>query len=333
MKFISTTMSVALIIISTYSQSYADEADAQQSLDIPKSHQDLAEGVLLGDLTLLDANKTPSENFDLLDWTLTLPTDLNKDKKADTIYEVPLSKGFVLKPLFYTAEDGGMVFACPNVGAKTSKNTKYARTELREMLRRGNTRMKTQGITGNNWVFNSAHGSVRRKAGAVEGSLEATLAVNRVSATGDEKKVGRVIIGQIHATDDEPIRLYYRKLPNNQYGSIYFAHEINGADDIWVNIIGSRSHTLADNPEGILLNEKFSYKITVENDVLFVTIVRTGKPNITQSFDMSESGYNKNNQYMYFKAGVYNQNNSGNPKDFVQATFYHLDNQHKGYKY
>ena len=83
------------------------------------------------------------------------------------IYEKPLSKGFELKPLFYTAQDGGMVFASPNVGAKTSKNTKYVRTELREMLRRGNNRMKTQGITGNNWVFSGAHGSVKRKAGAV----------------------------------------------------------------------------------------------------------------------------------------------------------------------
>lgn len=300
---------------------------------LPAAHRGLAEGVLLGADNKLDPTKKPSENFDLLDWSLTLPTDLNKDKKADMIYETALSDGFELKPLFYTAEDGGMVFACPNVGAKTSKNTKYARTELREMLRRGNTRMKTQGITGNNWVFSSTHGSVRRDAGAVDGSLEATVAVNRVSTTGDEKMVGRVIIGQIHATNDEPIRLYYRKLPNNENGSVYFAHEINGADDIWVNIIGSRSHTLSNPVDGIKLNEKFSYKITVENDILFVTVIRQGKPNISKAFDMTESGYNKGNQYMYFKAGVYNQNNSGNPKDYVQATFYHLDNQHEGYKY
>ncbi|CAM3844468.1 MULTISPECIES: polysaccharide lyase family 7 protein [Pseudoalteromonas] len=300
----------------------------QQAAAIPQSHQQLTAGVLLGDFTKLDASKTPSENFDLLNWYLTLPTDLNKDQKADIVWEKPLSDGFKLEPLFYTAADGGMVFACPNQGAKTSKNTKYARTELREMLRRGNTRVKTQGITENNWVFSSAHSSVKRKAGAVEGSLEATLAVNRVSVTGDIKKVGRVIIGQIHATDDEPIRLYYRKLPDNEHGAIYFAHEINDGDDVWVDLVGSRSHTLADPTDGIKLNEKFSYKITVENDVLFVTLIRQGKPNITKSMDMSDSGYSKNNQYMYFKAGVYNQNNTGNPQDYVQATFYHLSNQH-----
>jgi poly(beta-D-mannuronate) lyase len=312
---------------------FTHSATGNNESTLPESHSTLAAGVLLGNIDKLDPNKKPSENFDLLDWSLTLPTDLNKDKKADTIYESPLSKGFELKPLFYTADDGGMVFACPNVGARTSKNTKYARTELREMLRRGNTRIKTQGITGNNWVFSSAHGSDRRDAGAVEGSLEATLAVNRVSTTGDESMVGRVIIGQIHGTDDEPIRLYYRKLPNNSKGSVYFAHEINGADDEWVNLIGSRSQSLPDPQDGIELNEKFSYKITVENDILFVTLIRQGKTNITATFDMSKSGYSSSDQYMYFKAGVYNQNNSGDPKDYVQATFYHLDNQHKGYKF
>lgn len=300
---------------------------------MPSSHEELAEGVLLGNIENLDPSKKPSENFDLLDWSLTLPTDLNKDLKADIIYETPLSGGFELKPLFYTADDGGMVFACPNKGAKTSKNTKYARTELREMMRRGNTRIKTQGITENNWVFSSAHGASKRNAGAVDGSLEATLAVNRVSTTGDEKKVGRVIIGQIHATDDEPIRLYYRKLPNNDKGSIYFAHEINDGDDNWVNLIGSRSHTLENPEDGIALNEKFSYKITTQEDIMYVSLIRQGKPNITQSFDMKDSGYSKGNQYMYFKAGVYNQNNEGDPKDYVQATFYHLNNIHEGYDY
>lgn len=300
---------------------------------IPISHTSLAEGVLLGDFSKLNPLKKPSENFDLLDWSLTLPTDLNKDKKADNVNEKSLDKGFNLKPFFYTADDGGLVFASPNVGAKTSKNTKYARTELREMLRRGNSRIKTRGLTKNNWVFSNAHGSAKAKSGAVEGSLEGTLAINRVSTTGDEKKVGRVIIGQIHATDDEPIRLYYRKLPGNSKGSIYFAHEINGGDDIWINMIGSRSHALSDPEDGIALNEKFSYKISVEDEVLFVTIIREGKPNITKYFDMKDSGYSAGNQYMYFKAGVYNQNNGGAEGDYVQATFYHIHNIHKGYKF
>ncbi len=296
-------------------------------------HATLPDGKLLGDWSHLKPEVSPSENFDLLDWSLTLPTDLNKDGKADMIYEQPLSQGFSLKPLFYTADDGGMVFACPNEGAKTSKNTSYPRTELREMLRRGNTRIKTQGVTKNNWVFSSAHGSVKRDAAAVDGSLEATLAVNRVSVSGEAKKVGRVIIGQIHATDDEPIRLYYRKLPHNDLGAVYFAHELNGGEDLWVEILGSRSSTWRNPEDGIRLNEKFSYKITVADEMLYVTLIREGKANIHKSLDMRQSGYGSNNQYMYFKAGVYNQNNSGDPRDYVQATFYHLNNSHPGYQH
>ncbi|MBF7074165.1 polysaccharide lyase family 7 protein [Glaciecola sp. MH2013] len=324
---------VLAALSATNVQAQSQQPDVSIDITLPESHASLADGVLLGDLSKLDPNKKPGENFDLLDWSLTLPTDINKDKRADTIYEKPLSDGFELKPFFYTADDGGLVFACPNVGAKTSKNTKYARTELREMLRRGNTRIKTRGITKNNWVFAGAHGSAKRKAGGVEGSLEGTLAVNRVSTTGDEKMLGRVIIGQIHATDDEPIRLYYRKLPGNVRGSIYFAHEVNGGDDVWINMIGTRSHTLPDPEDGIALDEKFSYKISVENEVLFVTLIRLGKPNITKHYDMKDSGYSAGNQYHYFKAGVYNQNNGGAEGDYVQATFYHIENTHPGYKF
>lgn len=323
----------ALVVVLAFCSVSLNAQEIETNTPVSKAHRSLSEGVLLGDLSKLDPLKNPSENFDLLDWSLTLPTDLNKDKKADIVYERSLDDGFNLKPFFYTADDGGLVFACPNVGAKTSKNTKYARTELREMLRRGNTRIKPRGITKNNWVFGGAHGSMKTKAGGIEGSLEGTLAVNRVSTTGDEKKVGRVIIGQIHATDDEPIRLYYRKLPNNSKGAIYFAHEINGGDDVWINMIGSRSHKLSDPDDGIALNEKFSYKISVEDEVLFVTIIREGKPNITKHYDMKDSGYSAGNQYMYFKAGVYNQNNNGAEGDYVQATFYHIHNTHNRYKF
>ena len=291
-------------------------------------HEALPQGKLLGNIDRLDPNKKPSENFELIDWHLTLPTDTDDDGRADTVPEAYLANKFEFNPLFYTANDGGLVFATPNKGATTSKNTKYTRTELREMLRKGNTRIKTQGVNKNNWVFGSMHSSGKRKAGGVDGSLEATVAVNHVSTTGDIKKVGRVIIGQIHAIKDEPIRLYYRKLPGNTKGSVYFAHEINGGDDIWTNLIGSRSHTLSDPEDGIALGELFSYKISVEKDLLVVTLIRQGKPNITKTLDMSESGYHLSNQYMYFKLGVYNQNNTGDDSDFVQATFYHFDNTH-----
>ena len=287
--------------------------------------------VFANDLAVLNPKAPPGLNFDLLDWNITVPTDANNDGKIDTIPEEFLAKGFSYKPYFYTAEDGGMVFTAFVKGPKTSKNTKYTRSELREMLRRGNNRIKTQGVNENNWVFSSVRGKEQRKAGGVDGRLEATLAVNNVTVTGDPKQVGRVIVGQIHAKDDEPARLYYRKLPNNTKGSIYLAHEPRGGDDQYYEFVGSRSSNAKDPEDGVALDEKFSYIIDVKGDILTVTLSREGKDDITQVVDMQDSGYNKRDQYMYFKAGVYNQNSTGVPEDYAQATFYRLVNTHNGY--
>ena len=278
----------------------------------------------------LDPSARPADNFDLTDWSISLPVDTNKDGIADNVPETYLAKGLSIKPLFYTAEDGGMVFTAPIQGPKTSKNTKYTRSELREMLRKGDLRVKTKGITENNWVFSTAKRNVRKKSGGVDGTLDATLAVNHVTTTGDDKQLGRVIIGQIHATKDEPVRLYYRKLPHNDKGVIYMAHEpLKGkGKEQWYNLIGSRASNAKNPEDGIALNEVFSYRINVDGDKLTVTIIRQGKADIVQEVDMSNSGYDKSDQYMYFKAGVYNQNNTGEANDYVQATFYQLENSH-----
>ncbi|WP_394176454.1 polysaccharide lyase family 7 protein [Thalassotalea litorea] len=281
-----------------------------------------------GEVITLDPNKKPSQNFDLSDWSISLPIDTNEDGIADNVPETYLSKGLSVEPIFYTAADGGMVFAAPVKGPKTSKNTSYTRAELREMLRAGDNSIAVKGITKNNWVFSSNKRRVRKKAGGVDGVLEATLAVNHVTTTGDAKQVGRVIIGQIHAKDDEPVRLYYRKLPNNTHGAIYIAHEPLDGDDQWYDMIGSRASNAKNDEDGVLLDEVFSYRIEANGDLLTVTIIRPGKEDVVQEVDMSKSGYNKSSQYMYFKAGVYNQNNTGEDNDFVQATFYQLDNSH-----
>lgn len=279
----------------------------------------------------LNPKAAPGINFDLLDWNLTVPTDANNDGKVDTIPEKFLVKGFSYEPYFYTAADGGMVFTAFVEGPKTSKNTKYTRSELREMLRRGDNRIKTQGVNKNNWVFSTVRGKEKRKAAGVDGRLEATLAVNNVTITGDPKQLGRVIVGQIHAKDDEPARIYYRKLPNNTKGSIYLAHEPRGRDDQYFEFVGSRASNAKDPEDGIALDEKFSYIIDVKGDILTVTLVREGKDDITHVVDMKDSGYSKRDQYMYFKAGVYNQNSTGQPEDYAQATFYRLVNTHNGY--
>ncbi|MFS4494008.1 polysaccharide lyase family 7 protein [Maribacter sp. 2308TA10-17] len=278
--------------------------------------------------TSLDANEPPSVNFNLSTWNISIPTDEDGNDKADTIKENALNDGYENEVYFYTGDDGGMVFKCPIAGFKTSANTSYTRTELREMLRAGNTNIDTQGVNKNNWVFGSAPQADITNAAGYDGELKATLAVNHVTTTGNDGQVGRVIVGQIHANDDEPLRLYYRKLPDNDLGSIYFAHEENAAGETYYEMIGSRSGSASNPSDGIALGEKFSYTVKVVGNDMWVTISREGKDDIEQYVDMSNSGYDVGGQYMYFKAGVYNQNNTGDDADYVQATFYSLSNTH-----
>ena len=277
----------------------------------------------------LDPNKAPSENFDLSTWNLSIPVDQGNGT-ATTITVSEINSAYENSSYFYTADDGGMVFKCPVAGFTTSSNTSYTRVELREMLRGTDTSISTQGVNGNNWVFGTAPASDINDAAGYDGEMNATLAVNHVTTSGSDSHVGRVIIGQIHANNDEPVRIYYRKLPNNTLGSIYFAHEPtdgNGSEQ-WYEMIGSRSDSASNPSDGIALDEKFSYTIKVVGDILTVTIIREGKEDVVSTVDMVNSGFNVGGQYMYFKAGVYHVNNSGNDDDYAQATFYALEKTH-----
>lgn len=277
------------------------------------------------------ATNAPSENFDLTQWYLSQPFDHDKNGKPDDVSEWNLANGYQHPELFYTAEDGGMVFKTFVKGTRTSKNTKYARTELREMLRSGDETIDTKGVNGNNWVFSSAPVEDLKAAAAVDGVLEATLKIDHTTTTGEPHEVGRFIIGQIHDKDDEPIRLYYRKLPNHATGSVYFAHEntLKGTDE-YFNLVGDMTAEVGD--AGIALGEKFSYRIEVVGNTMTVSLMRDGQDDIVQIVDMSKSGYDQGGRYMYFKAGVYNQNLYGDHDDYVQATFYKLEASHDDYK-
>lgn len=274
----------------------------------------------------------PNElGIDLLDWYLSVPTDEDNSGTSDSISETELAAGYTNSEFFYTSADNGIVMRSPSYGFKTSTNTSYVRVELREMLRRGNRSISTQGVNKNNWVFGSASASGQANAGGVDGELNVTLAVNNVTTTGENYQIGRLVIGQIHANDDEPIRLYYRKLPNNALGSIYFAHESRVDDEVNVEMIGSRDNNASNPSGGIALDEKFSYRIKVTNNLLSVTIVREGKADVVSDYDMSESGFDEDGQYQYFKVGVYHLNNSSDPSEYAQATFYEIRNSHMGY--
>lgn len=286
----------------------------------------------------------PSENFDLADWKLTLPVDRDQDGKADEISEVKLADGWSDPALFYTDPvTGGMVFRTPQTAAATTLTSKYRRTELREMLRAGDLSIDTRNSDGtpnaNNWVFPGTPEEARVKAGGVGGVLRATLTVNQVTRLGDPGHVGRVIIGQIHAKDHEPLRLYYRKLPTNKFGSIYYAHESANKREEYVDLIGDRGDFVPNPKDGIALDEMFSYEIIVENEVvdqeerplLKVKIIRdNGNEVNSEPLDLTERGYLTFDDFLYFRAGVYSQNDaeSWQEHDADQVTFFKLENSH-----
>lgn len=288
----------------------------------------------------LDSSKAPSDNFDLLDWYLSIPVDKG-DGYATSIKEAELSASYE-DEFFYTGADGGMVFYTTVKGVKTSENTKYVRTELREMLRRGDTSKSTSG-TDNNWAFSSIPSDDQAAFGGIDGHLHATLAVNHVTTTTSKvAKVGRIVIGQIHAQNNEPIRLYYHKLPGNSKGAIYFAHEASkasGGAETWYNLLGAMVSSegglneTADPSDGIALDEHFSYEIDVVGDSLTVIISQNGAELAKQIVDMADSGYDVSDNYMYFKAGIYLQDNTSDDDDYAQATFYQLVNKHQNYAY
>ncbi len=292
----------------------------------------------------LNTELPPSENFDLSYWYITTPADDDNDGRADSVYEPELTAGWTDPRYFYTdPATGGMVFRSTPAGAKTSANTNYTRTEFRGMLRRGDTSIETRVEGGfpnkNNWVFSSAPASAQAAAGGVDGKLTATLAVNQVTRQGVDGQIGRVIIGQIHAKDDEPIRLYYRKLPQNKFGSIYYAHEPATGKEQWIEVIGGRDNRLPNPDDGIALDEVFTYEIEVtgepEGDViipmLHVKIIRDdGTEVIAEPFDMRDSGFSVEDDFMFFKAGAYSGNNSSPAPetDFDRVIFYALEATH-----
>ncbi|MBX2847450.1 MAG: polysaccharide lyase family 7 protein [Acidiferrobacterales bacterium] len=277
----------------------------------------------------LNPNAAPDANFDLSTWNLGVPIDRG-DGISTTISVEDLNNAYEHNDYFFTADDGGMVFRCPIEGPKTSENTSYTRSELREMLRGTDTSISTKGVNENNWVFSGTSIDAQLDAGGVNGNMKATLKVDYVTTTGNTSQQGRVIIGQIHAPSNEPIRLYYRKLAHHTKGSIYFAHEPASGygSEVWVEMIGSKSSSASEPSDGIELGEVFSYEIDVTDDALKVVIKRDGKDDVTETLDISGSGYDEDDKYQYFKAGVYNQNNTGDADDYVQATFYSLEKSH-----
>ncbi|PMH45044.1 alginate lyase [Vibrio sp. 10N.286.49.B3] len=302
----------------------------------------------------LDPTKAPSQNFDLTKWKINLPMEDDKPSRVGKVMEISAKdlsnqdKPFSNPDWFYTnKETGAMVFVAPNK-AMTTPNSKNARSELRAMLATSYKDPK------NNFAI--AANPDAESYGAIGGSLSATLSVDWVSTSGNHSKNGAfsTVIGQIHGSDNEPLKIVYRKLPEHEYGSLVWNYELNATGDnyskrkdIRHNVFGEYNlRKFSEDPvDGIKLGEVFSYDVNIEGDIMHLTF----KKNIgeadevvkTFAIDIAKGNYQGNqydegyaNDWMYFKAGNYNQCNVGSSQctnngidagDYVQVSFYQLD--------
>ena len=118
---------------------------------------------------------------------------------------------FENKDYFFTTNDGQqdwVVYKSPNAG-NTHGTSNNIRTEL---------------------------GQAKKWSAMSEAKLTGTCKVMNVSTTGDARVAASysVVIGQIHSADgheNEPFKLFYKKFPGQEKGSVFWNYEINTAGD------------------------------------------------------------------------------------------------------
>lgn len=214
---------------------------------------------------------TPGQNFDLSRWKLDIPVTASGGTSGvgQTIFQPELET--YESDYFKTAADGAMQFYAPVVGAKTSTNTSYTRSELREM-----------NLDGSKASWKTSEDS----------ALQATVAVNQMPVA-DGGKVARIVVGQIHGPDDELCRLYY-----DANGKVYYINDKSTGGKELTHELKSASGQVSAIP----LNAKFDYKITVANNTLTVMVTHDG---VSYSYSEPINSF-WSGKGMYFKAGSYN---------------------------
>ena len=280
----------------------------------------------------------PASKFDLSHWSLNVPTDTNRDQKVDEVKETEL-QNFAHPDFFHLDELGRMVFTAPNKAA-TTKNSYNTRSELRYHSRGPNRKIATRDHA-NNFAI-KAHPEADQFA-SIGGRMEATLHVDAVSRNTEKPNKGSAysaVIGQIHAVKfpgehetsgwgNEPLKIFYKKWPNHETGSIFWTNERNLAKadsrrrDIAYPVWGNTwKDSSAPGEDGIALGEEFNYTVNVFENTMTLIFEAQGKPTVRYNIDLSNNidAYGKVDEQdnplgytgdsMYFKAGVYNQCNT-----------------------
>lgn len=188
----------------------------------------------------------------------------------------------------YFNSDGSTVYFWAPVTGTRTENAKYPRTELRETYSNG---------TLHNWLYPDA-----------DNVLRATLVVQQVPSSG------KIVIGQIHAYGST------RPLVKVEYQYSESTHSGN---------IVAKVRMRPDDKEGRVINIAQDVKLDREFNYQ-IHLGRSG------ALSVSAAGYQWDTQIgaawrdkpLYFKAGVYVQDNSGYKSEGGKATFSRLDIDH-----
>ena len=190
------------------------------------------------------------------------------------------------KDFFYSVIDGTrrwVVYKTPNSGV-TSKNSSNTRTELHELRE---------------WIPEEG------------GKLNGTCKVMHVSTTGDARVAASfaTVVGQIHSGEgheNEPCKIFYKKFPGQEKGSVFWNYEINTAGDdnggrwdfsypVWghdMSVIGAtKTDYPAEPKDGIKLGEEFSYEINVYKGIMTVTFTSPGHETKTFTKNLIKTEY------------------------------------------
>ena len=293
------------------------------------------------------ASVVPANVFDLSHWSITVPTDVNNDKKVDSIGPNDLAS-YSHADFFHLDSQQRMVFTAPNK-ALTTPNSSNTRSELRYLSAGVDSSVGTKS-PGNNFAL-AAHPDAQDFA-SIGHRMEAILHVDAVAVNAgrpEKYPAYSAVVGQIHAVKfpgehetagwgNEPLKIYYKKWPHHAKGSVFWTYERNLAKenpdrtDIAYPVWGNTW----DNPqdpgaEGIALGEEFSYVVNVHNNVMSLTFETAAHETVSYDIDLSNNvdaygnvdeldnplGYSGDAHY--FKAGIYDQCSTSDAEGFWYA--------------
>ena len=235
-------------------------------------------------------------SIDFRYWGVTFPDGESLNDPSD-IHQYLISKeprviDGETKDWITWSDDGCPTFVAPpndsaDPDVDSTQSSSFVRSELRELLAVYFDRSYDSTDIKNQWVTSKASSSNQTSAGGVNGNLKATLIVNSVTESGGiPEQQGRIVVGQIHGIDKEPVKIYYQKVAGQDKGSVYV--RIDGEDGNPSDLITffgyndkitsvSRRQEFEPTDNGIALGDEWGYEIDLRGDQLQVTITHDGK--------------------------------------------------------